>query len=109
MIQHYLNVAIRNLLRHPAYSFINIAGLAIGMAACILILLYVQDELSYDRHHEKAERIYRLVDDIESGGQTIETAGTPPGWAPALKRDYPEVEQFVPHEGNSGRVADYPR
>ncbi len=99
MFQNFLVVAIRNLLRHPAYSFINIAGLAIGLTACILILLYVQDELSYDRHHEKADRIYRIVDDIESGGQTIETAGTPPGWAAALKRDYPEVEQFVRMRG----------
>ena len=99
MIQNYLNVAIRNLLRHPAYSFINIAGLAIGMAACILILLYVQDELSYDRYHPNEDRVYRIVDDIESGGQTIETAGTPPGWAPALIRDYPEVEQFVRMRG----------
>lgn len=99
MIQSYLIVAIRNLLRHPAYSLINVVGLAIGMAACILILMYIQDELSYDRHHENADRVYRLVDDIESGGQTIETAGTPPGWAPALKRDYPEVEQFVRMRG----------
>ncbi len=99
VFRHYLIVALRNLLRRPAYSVINIVGLAIGMAACILILLYVQDELSYDRHHENADRIYRLVDDIESGGQTIETAGTPPGWAPALKRDYPEIAQFVRMRG----------
>ena len=99
MIQNYLVVAIRNLLRHPAYSLINVIGLAIGMAACMLILLYIQEEFSYDRYHENANRIYRIVDDIESGGQTIETAGTPPGWAPALKRDYPEVEQFVRMRG----------
>ena len=101
MIQNYLVVAMRNLRRHPAYSFINIAGLAIGMAACILILLYVQDELSYDRSSSKrADRsVCGFVDDIESGGQTIETAGTPPGWAPALIRDYPEVEQFVRMRG----------
>ena len=99
MIRNYLTVAIRNLLRQPVYSLINIVGLAIGMAACMLIVLYIQDELSYDRYHPKADRIYRIVDDIESGGQTIQTAGSPLSWAPALKRDFPEVDQFVRMRG----------
>ena len=99
MIRNYLTVAIRNLLRQPVYSLINIAGLAIGMAACMLIVLYIQDELSYDRYHPNADRIYRIVDDIESGGQTILTAGSPLSWAPALKHDYPEIEQFVRMRG----------
>ncbi len=99
MIRNYLTVALRNLLRQPVYSLINVVGLAIGMAACMLIVLYIQDELSYDRYHPNAERIYRIVDDIESGGQTIQTAGSPLSWAPALKRDYPEIEQFVRMRG----------
>ncbi len=99
MIQNYFIVAVRNLLSYPTYSLINIIGLAIGMAACMLILLYIQDEISYDRHHVNADRIYRIVNDIESGGQTIETAGSPPGWSPALKRSYPEIEQFVRMRG----------
>ena len=99
MIHNYLTVAIRNLLRQPVYSLINIVGLAIGMAACMLIVLYIQDELSYDRYHPNADQIYRIVDDIESGGQTILTAGSPLSWAPALKRDYPEVERFVRMRG----------
>ena len=99
MIRNYLTVALRNLLRQPVYSLINIVGLAIGMAACMLIVLYIQDELSYDRYHPNADRIYRIVDDIESGGQTIQTAGSPLSWAPALKRDYPDVEQFVRMRG----------
>ncbi|MDE2729225.1 MAG: ABC transporter permease [Gemmatimonadota bacterium] len=99
MIRNYLTVALRNLLRQPVYSLINVVGLAIGMAACMLIVLYIQDELSYDGYHPDADRIYRIVDDIESGGQTIQTAGSPLSWAPALKRDYPEVEQFVRMRG----------
>ena len=95
MFQNYLSVALRNLRRHPAYSLINIAGLAIGMATCILILLYIQDELGYDRYHPHADRVYRIVDDIESGGQTVQTAGSPTGWGPALKRDFPEIELVV--------------
>ena len=99
MLHNYLSVALRNLRRHPAYSLINIAGLAIGMATCILILLYIQDELGYDRYHPHAERVYRIVDDIESGGQTNQTAGTPTGWGPALKRDFPEIELLVRMRG----------
>ncbi len=95
MFHNYLSVALRNLRRHPAYSLINIAGLAIGMATCILILLYIQDEFSYDRYHPHADRVYRIVDDIESGGQTVQTAGSPTGWGPALKRDFPEIELVV--------------
>ena len=99
MLQNYLSVALRNLRRHPAYSLINISGLAIGMATCILILMYIQDELGYDRYHPHAERVYRIVDDIESGGQTNQTAGTPTGWGPALKRDFPEIELLVRMRG----------
>ena len=95
MFHNYLSVALRNLRRHPAYSLINISGLAIGMATCILILLYIQDELGYDRYHPHADRVYRIVDDIESGGQTVHTAGTPTGWGPALRRDFPEIELLV--------------
>ncbi|MXZ74327.1 MAG: FtsX-like permease family protein [Gemmatimonadetes bacterium] len=101
MIRNYLTVALRNLLRQPVYSLINVVGLAIGMAACMLIVLYIQDELSYDRYHPDADRIYRIVDDIESGGQTIRTAGSPLSWAPALKQDYPEVERFVRMRGTA--------
>ena len=61
MFKNFAKVALRNLLRHKAFSAINIAGLAIGIGSCVIILLWVQDELSYDKFHEKAERIYRVV------------------------------------------------
>ena len=60
MLRNYLKIALRNMKRYKGYSFINICGLAIGMACCILILLYVTDELSYDNYHEKGDRIYRI-------------------------------------------------
>ena len=72
MIKNYLTVAIRNIARNKTFSAINILGLAIGMACCILILLYVQDELSYDQHHEHAHRIYRLSEEAYIAGQCIE-------------------------------------
>ena len=101
MLHNYLTIAIRNLLRYPAYTLINIVGLAIGLAACMLILRYVWDELSYDRYHPHADRVYRVVDDIESAGQTVRTAGSPSGWGPALKRDFPEIELFARVRGTT--------
>ena len=101
MLTNYLTIAIRNLLRFPAYTLINIVGLAIGLAACMMILLYVWDELSYDRYHPHADRVYRVVDDIESAGQTVRTAGSPSGWGPALKRDFPEIELFARVRGTT--------
>ena len=68
MLRNYLTVAIRNLLRQRVYTLINVFGLSVGMTACVLIGLYVLDELRFDRHHEKADRIYRVI----RGTQTTE-------------------------------------
>ncbi len=95
MFINYLKIAVRNLLRHKGYSLLNIAGLAIGMACCILILLYVRDELSYDRYNTKADRIYRVASDINFGGKHIQIAVAPAPLAEALVRDLPEVEGAV--------------
>ena len=95
MFQNYLKVAYRNLVRHKPFSAINILGLAIGMACCILILLYVQDELSYDRHHEHAHRIYRLAEEINLEGKTRRFAITPFAMGSALVQDYPIVIDAV--------------
>lgn len=95
MFRNYLTIAIRNLLRHKGYSAINVLGLAIGMASCVLILLYVQDELSYDQYHEHKDRIYRIAESATTTGGSIEAAVTPAAWGPVLARDYPEVERFT--------------
>ena len=95
MLKNYLTIAMRNLLRHKGYSTINILGLAIGMACCVIIILYIQDELSYDRYHTKKDRIYRLAESMEAPGRLLEAAVTPAPWAPALVRDYPEIEHAV--------------
>lgn len=91
MIHNYLKIALRNLLRYKFYSMINVIGLAVGIACCLLILLYIQHELSYDRYHEKADRIYRLAVSLNFGGTEgeIATVGAPA--AAALVNDYPEV------------------
>ena len=94
MLKNYLRVALRNLLHHKAYSAINIAGLAIGMACCILIVQYVRFEWSYDRFHRKADRIYRIIRETRSsGGSSSFDMGTSGNLAPALLESYPEIEQ----------------
>ena len=92
MIRSYLKLTLRNLQKHKGYSFINISGLAIGMACCILILLYVTDELSYDTYHEKANRIYRVGAISSIGTTSRHYATVPPALAPELVSSIPEVE-----------------
>ena len=94
MLKNYFKIAIRNLLKNKAFSLINILGLSIGMAACIFILLWVQDELSFDTYHEKADRIYRLITrDQTDAADGSARVGAP--WGPAMQQDYPEVADFV--------------
>ncbi|NBB19927.1 FtsX-like permease family protein [Runella sp. CRIBMP] len=95
MIRNYLKIAFRNLQRNKIYSAINIGGLAIGMATCLLITLYVLDEISYDRYHQKADRIYRIDFDVKFGGQDREFATVSDGMGDALKNDYPFIETFT--------------
>jgi len=108
MIRNYLKTAFRNIKKFKAYSLINILGLAIGMACCILIVLFVQDELSYDRYHENADRIVRLVDgfDVEGGLSRYYALSSAP-FAPALKREFPEVEDAVRIFPGRRRMVEY--
>ena len=80
MLKNYFKIALRNILRHKAYSFINISGLAIGMASSILILLWVQNELSFDRFHKNAGAIYRITSNAGSFKTSVSTAGMPQGF-----------------------------
>ena len=93
MFKNYLKTAIRNLGRHRGYSFINVAGLALGMACCILILLWVQDELSYDRYHKNADRLYRVVVKGRMSNREINFSTSPAPLAKALTDEFPEVRQ----------------
>ena len=95
MFKNYFKVAMRNLWKNKGYSAINIFGLAIGLATCLLILIYVIDELSYDRYNKKADRIYRVDGDINFGGTHWVLAVAPDPLGPTLKKDFPQVEQYV--------------
>jgi putative ABC transport system permease protein len=90
MIKNYLKIAFRCLKKHKGYSFINISGLAIGMAVCMLIMIWILKELSYDRFHEKADRICRITMDIKIGS-TLHTPVSLTAAGPALVGDFAEV------------------
>jgi len=92
MLESYLTIALRNLKRNKMMSFINISGLAIGIATCLLILLFVQYEWSFDRYHEKADRIVRVVFKGMVQGEKLNEANVMPPVAEALKEEFPEVE-----------------
>ncbi len=95
MFANYLKTAVRNICRHKVHSAINIAGLAVGMACAITILLWVRFELSFDRYHEHADRIYRLATDLHFGTLDGKFAVSNHPAGPTLQRDYPEVEKAV--------------
>lgn len=95
MLSNYLKVAIRNITKHKFFSFINIFGLTIGIAACLFITVYVSDELGYDRIHEKGDRMYRMNLHGKLGGQDILTTNTCIPLAQALVEEIPEVSEAV--------------
>jgi len=92
MIRNYIKIALRNIKRHSTYSILNISGMAIGMACTILILLWVQDEWSYDRHFKNADNLYRVIENQNpSGGEVTPLGVAPVAVAPAMKEEYPEI------------------
>jgi putative ABC transport system permease protein len=96
MIQNYLKIAWRNVLKSRLLSFISLSGLAVGMAACLLLLHYVTFELSYDKFHDSAERIYRLrYERTDENGEAVRFASCCPPAAPRIRDEYPEVEKIA--------------
>ncbi|HTE31557.1 MAG TPA: ABC transporter permease, partial [Chryseolinea sp.] len=92
MIRNYITIAIRSMMRNKRYTFINIAGLSVGVACCLLLALYIRDELSYDRHHKDADRIYRITSKLnfDKGRGPMETTSPPIAWG--IKDEIPEFE-----------------
>ncbi|SEL53885.1 ABC transporter permease [Parapedobacter koreensis] len=97
MIKNYFKTAWRNLIRGKVFSTINIMGLAIGLTAFLLLALYIKDELSYDRFHEKADRIYRVSREFldDNGSTNLHLAQVAPPYGPLIAQDFPEVEHMV--------------
>src|SRR5260221_4255789 len=92
MIRNYLKVALRNIFKHKFFSAINILGMTVGITACLLIILYVKDELSYDRFHAHADRIYQVGLNGKIAGQDIRVSNTCPPLAGAMGEAIPDVE-----------------
>jgi putative ABC transport system permease protein len=95
MIKNFLKTALRTLMKNKGFTAINILGLALGLAACLLIVFYVVDELSYDRFNKNANRIYRVNEDLKLGDNKVQYAVAMAPLAQTLKRDFPEVENAV--------------
>lgn len=117
MFKNYIKIAWRNLQRHKGFSFINIVGLAIGIACCLLIFLYVAHETSYDKFHEKADRIYRIISYSTIGGETRVFARAPAAVPIELESSLPEIESQArlfqlgvltfQHEGRDFEIPDF--
>ena len=95
MFRNFLKTTLRSLLRDKYYSLINIAGLAIGLAVTILIILFIYDELTFDRFHTMYERVYRLESDFTLDNKHLKAAVTQVPLGPTLKDEYPEIEEFT--------------
>ena len=95
MLRNNIIIAFRNIRKHRFYSAINVLGLSTGIAACLIIVLYIIDELQYDRHNSYADRIYRVEADINFGGNQFQMAYRSAPEAHTLVEDYPEVESAV--------------
>jgi putative ABC transport system permease protein len=104
LLGNSLKVAVRKIRRHKGYSVLNIAGLAVGMASCVLILLWVRDELSYDRCFQNAKHVYRLVRDEKKDNIERHSAKVPYVAAPTLASEIPEIEAYTRVMKESARV-----
>lgn len=95
MFNNYLAIALRLIRSHPGYALINIVGLAVGIAAFFVITLFIADELSYDRHYQNSDRIYRVAVEGVTRNGDMRTAMSSPSWAPELDDEIPEIESMV--------------
>lgn len=104
MLQNYLKIALRNLRRHPFYAFVNIFGLALGIACCLLIAFFIRDEWSYDQFHKDADRIYRIALFEHYEDHDYLNVETPFPFGPLFEQNMPEVEAAVRLTGVRDRV-----
>ena len=105
MLKHYTKIAIRNLIREKGYGFINVVGLAVGMACFILIVLWVRDELSYDKFHLNADRLCRVMDyEKYADGDELTFSVNPPELAPTLISEYPEIVDAARYRPMGGMI-----
>ena len=104
MLQNYFTIAFRNLKKQRFYTLINVAGLAVGVASCLIIMLYVTNELSFDKHFKDYDRIYRVQAEIKFGDNHLMLSVTPAPLSEALQKDFPEVETSARFWNHSTRI-----
>ncbi len=107
MIINYLKITFRNIFKQKGYSLINIVGLAIGISVCLLIMIWVQDELKFDRFHSKSDNIYQAFLRQTNSANTFHFLSTPAPLAPALKNNYPQVENACRYLNGGGKQIAY--
>ena len=107
MFSNYVKTALRNIFRHKGYSFINVAGLALGMACCLFIMVWVIDELSYDRFHENAQHLYRVEQDQYYSGDIYHVTVTPYPMGPGLEAEIPEIKDAARYVWMGTRLLRY--
>jgi len=107
MIRNFIKIGWRNIRKHKGYSMINITGLAIGMACCILISIWVLDELSYDRFHEHSQNLYRVEENQDYSSRNYHVNVTPYPLAPALKEEIPDIQDATRYVYTGGWLLRY--
>lgn len=95
MLKNYFKVALRNLRKNSLYSLINIGGLTIGMAVSFMLLIYVYNEFSFDKFNKNTDRLYRVLRNQPSNGELMTNSATPIPLAPAMIKDFPEIEKVA--------------
>src|SRR5512139_1220113 len=95
MLSSEIKAAMRTFYREKSYALINLSGLALAIACCLILGLYLRSELTYDRHHARHKQIFRVVDEYTTSGNSARCAVTPVPLGPMLKEYYPDVKDFV--------------
>ena len=95
MFRNYFKIALRNLRKNKFYTSINIFGLAFGLATCVLILLYVLDEMNFDKYNENVKRIYRVNNEVKFGNNHLDLAVSDAVMGPTLLKEFPQIEQYT--------------
>lgn len=95
MLKNYFKIALRNLWKQKGYTFINLAGMAVGMACCFMLLIYVNHEMHYDEHHPNVDRLYRVNYHASFGGTERIIGAIPSPLAPLMRQDFPQIEQIT--------------
>src|SRR6478752_7474165 len=94
-MRDFLVAIWRSAVRERSYALINLGGLALGFACCLMLVLFLKSELTYDQHFAKHDRIYRAVGEVTIGAQVRNTPWIPRAFAPLVARDYPQIESYV--------------